>query len=65
MNHELFDERGIPVKYISYGLKPYPQYSGRHFLPYVSALDCVANCGNKASLYLSGSQVHWSKFQSC
>jgi hypothetical protein len=62
LDHNLFDARGIQVQYISYGLKPYPQHSGRQFLPYVSALDCIANCGPTAHEYLDGSLVSWKTF---
>lgn len=62
LDHNLFETRGIQVQYISYGLKPYPQHSGNQFLPYVSALDCIANCGPKAHEYLGGSLVSWKTF---
>jgi hypothetical protein len=62
MDHKLFDCHGINVSYISYGLRPYPQHSGSQFLPYVSALDCIANCGPEAHKYLGGSLVSWKTF---
>ena len=62
LDHDLFDTRGIQVQYIAYGLKPYPQHSGNQFLPYVSALDCIANCGAEAHEYLGGALVSWQTF---
>lgn len=62
LDHELFESRGIQVQYMSYGLKPYPQHSGNQFLPYVSALDCIANCGLESNEYLGGSLVSWRTF---
>ncbi|MDA7490998.1 WbqC family protein [Synechococcus sp. AH-707-M23] len=62
MNHTLFDKREIQVQYISYGLKSYPQKTGTQFLPYVSALDCIANCGEVAYDSLGGSLVPWKDF---
>lgn len=62
IDHNLFDKKGIQVEYISYGLKYYLQNSGTKFLPYVSALDCIANCGLEAHRYLGGSLVNWTSF---
>ena len=62
MDHNLFENKGIEVEYINYGLKPYPQHSGNSFQPYVSALDCIANCGLDAHKYLGGSRVNWKSF---
>jgi hypothetical protein len=62
LDHNLFDTRGISVQYISYGLRQYPQHSGNHFVPYVSALDCIANCGPESNEYLGGSLVSWKAF---
>jgi len=62
MDHSLFEESGISVSYISYGKSPYPQHSGHTFIPYVSSLDCIANCGHNSYNYLSGSLVSWKEF---
>lgn len=62
MDHGLFDSHGINVSYISYGMKPYPQHIGNHFIPYVSGLDCIANCGPEAHKYLGGSLLSWRTF---
>lgn len=62
LDHELFDARSIQIQYISYGLKTYPQLTGEKFIPYVSALDCFANCGPSAQGYLAGSLVPWKDF---
>ena len=68
MDHSVFEESSISVSYIRYGMKPYQQHCGDTFIPYVSSLDCIANCGYNAHDYLSGSLVPWREFlavQSC
>jgi WbqC-like protein family len=62
LDHKLFADSGIEVKYIAYGMKPYPQHSGKTFIPFVSSLDCLANCGKRAGDHLSGSLVSWREF---
>ena len=62
LDHNLFEEQGISISYTAYGEKPYPQHGGDTFVPYVSSLDCLANCGSNASDYLSGSLVSWKEF---
>jgi hypothetical protein len=54
--HDLFEQYGIDVEYMSYQLKPYPQPHGP-FTPYVTALDLIANCGHDgAHLICSGTE---------
>lgn len=62
LDHNLFEDHGISISYIAYGEKPYPQQGGDTFIPYVSSLDCLANCGGNASDYLSGSVISWKEF---
>ena len=47
---------------MSYGKKPYPQCGGSTFIPYLSSLDCLANCGADAINFLSGSLVPWKDY---
>lgn len=61
LEHESFEEEGIRVDYIDYGLKPYAQLHGA-FTPYVTALDLVANCGKDGLRYITGQPVHWRTF---
>lgn len=46
-----FEERGIKVIWQDFKIKPYPQLYG-DFLPDLSALDLLMNCGKKAVDYL-------------
>mgnify|MGYP002152342656 CR=1 FL=1 len=62
LDHEFFESHGIRVSYLAYGLKPYPQLTGTDFVPYVSALDCIAMCGPRCDDYLTGSLVPWNEF---
>ena len=62
LDHDLFDEQGISIQYMSYGKKPYPQCGGSTFIPYLSSLDCLANCGADAINFLSGSLVPWKDY---
>lgn len=61
LDHTRFEERGIDVRYIDYGLAPWPQAHGRH-TPYVTALDLVANCGRAGAELFSGRAVPWRDF---
>jgi hypothetical protein len=62
LDHDLFEDNGIKVKYINYGLNKYQQSESPRFIPYVSALDCLAHCGPAAGEYLSGRLVEWQDF---
>jgi len=62
LEHSLFEDCGIKVSYIHYGLKKYQQTPAADFVPYVSALDCLAHCGPAAGEYLSGGLVDWKDF---
>lgn len=62
LEHSLFEDCGIKVNYINYGLKKYQQGDSSDFVPYVSALDCLAHCGPAAGEYLSGELVDWKDF---
>lgn len=62
LEENLFDEAGVDVSVISYGLEPYPQVGGNPFTPYVSSLDLIANVGPDAQNYLSGTLVPWKEF---
>lgn len=62
LTHGLFEESKIEVSYLKYGKKSYPQKGNNVFIPYVSSLDLLANCGNDASAFLSGSRVAWKDF---
>ncbi len=46
-----FEERGIKVMWQDFKIKPYPQLYG-DFLPDLSILDLIMNCGKKAVDYL-------------
>lgn len=63
LNHQLFDNAGIDVKYMSYLRVSYPQLHGI-FTPYVTALDLVANCGRAGEQYIRSSAVPWKQFLS-
>ena len=46
---ELFERNGIAVEWQRYGHPTYPQLHGA-FVPYLSALDLILNCGDEAPL---------------
>ncbi len=61
LEHAAFEQEGMAVSYIDYGLGPYPQAHGA-FTPYVSALDLVAQCGREGVRHLTGAPVDWRTF---
>ena len=61
LEHSSFEEQGIDVHYICYGLKEYPRTDGP-FTPYVTALDLVAHCGKAGGAYITGKPISWREF---
>jgi hypothetical protein len=61
LDHQLFENGGIEVRYMNYRLTPYPQLHGP-FTPFVSALDLVANCGIGGAAYLRSGTISWKDF---
>lgn len=58
LDHELFESRGIAVRYMDYEKRPYPQRHG-DFIPFVSILDAIANCGEQAKALICSESVDW------
>jgi hypothetical protein len=61
LNHQLFEDKGISVRYMDYKKTPYEQGHGE-FTPYVSVLDAIANCGERARDLLCSEAVDWREF---
>jgi len=61
LNHALFDESNISVKYMNYRRLPYPQLHG-DFTPYVSVLDLIANTGPNGINYICSDAIYWKEF---
>ena len=62
LDHELFEQSGVEVKYMNYQQKPYPQLHGE-FTPYVTALDLVANCGKEGARFIQSESLHWKDYK--
>lgn len=60
LDHSLFDEQLIDVRYMEYKCIPYSQKHG-DFIPYVSSLDLIANCGKDGKKVLSSGTVSWKE----
>ena len=59
LDHGLFEREGVRVRYMTYENVPYPQLYGE-FLPYVSAIDLMANVAREdARGLLTSSAVYW------
>lgn len=58
LDHDLFEQSGIDVEYMSYQLTPYPQLHGE-FTPFVTALDLVANCGHEGARVICSGTESW------
>lgn len=61
LDHDLFERSGIKVEYMKYDMTPYPQLHGV-FVPYVSALDLVANCGQEGASVITSNSIYWKDF---
>ncbi len=61
LQHEIFEEQGIKVRYMKYRCTPYPQKHG-NFNPYVSALDLIANCGKQGLSVIQSEAINWKEF---
>jgi hypothetical protein len=61
MDHSLFENKNIDVQYMHYKLVPYPQLHG-DFVPYVTGLDLVANCGPQGKQSICSTTIGWKEF---
>jgi len=61
LNHQQFEDKGISVRYMDYKKAPYEQGPGE-FTPYVSILDAIANCGERARDLLCSEAIYWRDF---
>ncbi len=61
LDHDMFELSGIKVEYMKYNMTPYPQLHG-DFIPYVSALDLVANCGQEGVGVIISNSIYWKDF---
>jgi len=59
LDHTIFEQRGIEVRYMDYTVGPWPQDHGE-FTPFVTALDALAHLGPAASTALHSTTLHWS-----
>jgi hypothetical protein len=59
LDHALFESSGIEVRYMDYGIGPWPQDHG-DFTPFVTALDALAFLGPAAPTALHSTTLHWS-----
>jgi hypothetical protein len=61
LEHELFEQAGVEVRYMHYRSIPYPQQHGP-FTPYVTGLDLVANTGKDGRNLISPETLNWKEF---
>lgn len=60
LNHDIFEENNIEVKYINYQFESYNQMYGQ-FTPYVTILDAIAHLGKNAKHKLKSNIENWRK----
>ncbi len=58
LDHELFENNGIEVRYMNYAMTQYQQLHGQ-FTPFVSALDLIANCGRHGADFITSKAINW------
>lgn len=61
LDHQLFEQAGIDVRYMEYQRKPYPQSYGA-FNPHVTGLDLVAHCGPAGAEMICSGTSSWRDF---
>lgn len=61
LNHQQFEDKGITVRYMNYRKTPYEQ-GYPEFTPYVSIIDAIANCGERARELLCSDAIYWRDF---
>jgi hypothetical protein len=61
LDHEMFEKRGIQVRYMNYRRTAYTQQFGS-FEPHVSILDVIANCGRGGKKLIKSESIHWKEF---
>lgn len=61
LDHQIFEDEGIEVRYMKYDCSPYPQLHGE-FTPYVTGLDLVANCGKRGRSFIRSVAINWKEF---
>lgn len=61
LDHSLFEQSAIEVRYMQYKCNPYRQFHGE-FTPYVTALDLVANIGKAGARVINSEAVNWKEF---
>lgn len=61
LDHQLFEQADIDVRYMEYQRKPYPQNYGA-FNPYVTGLDLVAHCGPAGAAMICSGTSSWRDF---
>lgn len=61
LDHQIFEQAGIKVEYMSYEKKPYSQRFG-DFTPYVSILDLIANMGKDGINWICSGTIYWKDF---
>ena len=61
IEYDLFEKESVKVEYMDYLNTPYFQLH-KEFNPYVSIIDLIGNCGEKALSYLTSQTVYWKDF---
>ena len=62
LDHDLFDKENIPVEYMSYQKKEYPQLFDE-FIPYVSIIDVIANNGSGIRDFICSGSISWKELR--
>lgn len=61
INHNLFQDNGIEVKYMNYACTPYAQLFG-NFTPFITILDMIAACGEQTIDHFHSEPLSWTKY---
>jgi hypothetical protein len=61
LDHSLFENNAIQVRYMDYQKTPYPQLT-QEFTPFVSTLDLIANCGTNGISAICSGTKDWKEF---
>ena len=62
LDYSIFENKGIKVNYMNYQKTEYQQLFGK-FIPFVTILDVIANCGKNSKQLICSESVYWKDYK--
>lgn len=61
LDYSIFENKNIAVNYMNYKKLEYKQLFGE-FVPFVTILDAIANCGDDAKQLICSESIYWKEY---